>query len=401
MAKDGRQRWRFATPAALRPPRIGYSFTPDQSDVDSNPLSRYDHSSDTSPFNSDISIGTLFEPVSVNMASAQPEPDDDEIELIDTEDDPWIRHLNMLWDIRFEQRESPTDDALLQVNMGDEANPKPIYISDTLSPSEKDDLIALIREYIDVFARHYEDMPGLDPKVAMHRLNIKADAKPVKQSQRRFRPEIMDAIELEVRKLVDSGSIREEQHPDWVVNIVPVIKKNGSIRICIDFRNLNDACSKDEFPLSVTDIMVDNTTGYERMSFMDGFSEYNQIKMDPDNERHTAFRTPLGVFCYTVMPFGLKNADATYQRAMDKIFSKLTRKIVECYVDDIAVKSRRKDDHLRDLREVFDLMRTHQLKMNPAKSFLGVSSGKFLGFVVTAKGIISIPRRSAPLEIWN
>src|SRR5438270_7132891 len=102
---------------------LGYSTMPDQSDVDSNPLARYDHSSDTSSFSSDVSVGTLFEPVSVNMVSAQPEPDDDEIELINTEDDPWIRHLNTLWDIRFEQREPPTDDALLQVNMGDEANP--------------------------------------------------------------------------------------------------------------------------------------------------------------------------------------------------------------------------------------------------------------------------------------
>ena len=106
---------------------LGYSSMPDQSDVDSNPLARYDHSSDISSFNSDVSVGTLFEPISVNMASTQPEPDDDEIELIDTKNDPWIRHLNMLWDIRFEQRELPTDDALLQVNMGDEANPKPIY----------------------------------------------------------------------------------------------------------------------------------------------------------------------------------------------------------------------------------------------------------------------------------
>src|SRR3954470_14533541 len=112
---------------------LGYSTTPDQSDVDSNPLARYNHSSDTSSFNSDISVGTLFGPVSVNMVSAQPEPYDDEIELIDTEDDPWIRHLNMLWDTRSEQRYPPTDDTLLQVNMGDEANPKPIYISDALS----------------------------------------------------------------------------------------------------------------------------------------------------------------------------------------------------------------------------------------------------------------------------
>src|SRR3954464_8801003 len=179
-------------------------------------------------------------------------------------------------------------------------------------------------------------MTGLDLKVAMHRLNIKAGVKPVKQPQRRFRPDIMDAIEQEVRKLIDSGFIREEHHPDWVSNIVSITKKNGSIRICIDFRNLNDACSKDEFSLPVTDIMVDNTAGYERMSFMDGFSRYNQIKMYPDDQRHIAIRTHLGVFCYTVMLFGLKNASATYQLAMDKIFSKLTRKTVKCYVDGIA-----------------------------------------------------------------
>ena len=82
-------------------------------------------------------------------------------------------------------------------------------------------------------------MPGLDPQVAMHRLNIKPDAKPVKQQQRRFRPDIMEAIETEVNKLVECGFIREEQHPDWVANIVPVLKKNGKIRICIDFCNIN------------------------------------------------------------------------------------------------------------------------------------------------------------------
>src|SRR4051812_27470502 len=111
--------------------------------------------------------------------------------------------------------------------MGDEANPKPIYISDTLSPNEKVELIALVREYIDVFAWNYEDMPGLDPKVAMHRLNIKAEAKPVKQPQKRFRSDIMDAIEQEVQKLINSGFICEEQHPDWVSNIVPSPRRMG------------------------------------------------------------------------------------------------------------------------------------------------------------------------------
>ena len=82
----------------------------------------------------------------------------------------------------------------------------------------------------------------------------------------------MQAIEAEVHKLIACGFIREEQHPDWVANIVPVLKKNGKIRICIDYRDLNTACPKDEFPLPITDVMIDNTCGFERMSFMDGFS---------------------------------------------------------------------------------------------------------------------------------
>jgi len=230
-------------------------------------------------------------------------------------------------------------------------------------------------------------MPGLDPQVAMHRLNIKPDAKPVKQQQRRFCPNIMEAIEGEVHKLIVCSFIREEQHSDWVANIVPVLKKNEKIRICIDYRDLNTTYSKDKFPLPITDVMIDNTCGFEQMSFMDRFSGYNQLKMYPNDEKHTSFRTPLGVYCYTVMSFGLKNAGATYQRVMSTIFRDHLRKTAECYVNDIAVKSRGKNHHLRDLRTMFDIMRAYRLKMNPTKSFLGVSSGKFLGFIVTSKEI--------------
>jgi len=148
-------------------------------------------------------------------------------------------------------------------------------------------------------------MPGLDPQVAMHRLNINPNANPVKQQQRRFRPEIIEAIQSEVKKLIDFDYIRVEQHPDWVTNIVPVTKKNGKIRVCIDFHDLNEACPKDEFPLLITDVMIDNMCGFEWMSFMDGISRYNQIKMYPDDEKHTSFRMPLRVYCYTVMPLGM------------------------------------------------------------------------------------------------
>src|SRR4051812_5444979 len=121
------------------------------------------------------------------------------------------------------------------------------------------------------------------------------------------------------------------------------------------------------------------------MSFMDGFSGYNQIKMYPADEKHTSFRMSLGVYCYTVMPFGLKNAGATYQRTMEKIFRPYIRKMVKCYVDDIAIKIRLHTNHLADLKEVFDVMRQYQLKINPTKSFLGVATRKFLGFIINSK----------------
>jgi len=123
------------------------------------------------------------------------------------------------------------------------------------------------------------------------------------------------------------------------------------------------------------------------MSFMDGFSGYNQIKMHPDDEKHTSFKIPLEMYCYTVMPFGLKNVRATYQRAMNTIFYEHIYKTVKCYVGDIVVKSRVKGDHIADLKTIFDIMWAHQLKMNPTKSFLGVASGKFLGFIVTSKRV--------------
>jgi len=102
-------------------------------------------------------------------------------------------------------------------------------------------------------------MPRHDSQVAMNHLNINSDVKPVKQQQWRFHPEIMEAIESEVKKLIDSDFIRKEQYPSWVANIVPVTKKNGKIQICIDFHDLNVACPKDEYPLPITNVMIENT----------------------------------------------------------------------------------------------------------------------------------------------
>ncbi|CAM8911187.1 unnamed protein product [Rhodiola kirilowii] len=230
-------------------------------------------------------------------------------------------------------------------------------------------------------------MPGLNPKIALHRLAIKKGVGPKKQSQRQFRPELVPEIEKEINKLIDADFIREVKYPTWIANIVPVRKKNGQLRVCVDFRDLNEACPKDDFPLPVTELMIDATTGHEALSFMDCTAGYNQIHMAPEDQDATAFRTPKGIFCYKVMPFGLKKAGATYQRAMQKIFEDMMHKTIECYVDDVVVKSKARSDHAQDLRTVFERLRKCWLKMNPLKCAFGVTSGKFLGFVVTHRGI--------------
>lgn len=134
-------------------------------------------------------------------------------------------------------------------------------------------------------------------------------------------------------------------------------------------------------------MLVDATSGYGMFSFMDDYSGYNQIKMYEHDANKTVFRTPIGNFHYTVMPFGLKNAGATYQRAMTAIFHDMMHKQVEDYVDDVVVKSKTRASHLEVLRQVFERCREYKLKMNPMKCAFGVSYGKFLGFLVTVEGI--------------
>ncbi|KAL0318211.1 UNVERIFIED_CONTAM: Transposon Tf2-12 polyprotein [Sesamum calycinum] len=300
-----------------------------------------------------------------------------EVEEEDAEDAP----------AELEEGIKATIDELKEVNLGDIENPRPIYISASLTHGEEGTYIALLHEFKDVFTWSYKEMPGLDPNVAVHHLSVKKGARPVKQGQRRFRPELILLIEGEVNKLIEVSFIREVKYPMWISSIVPVRKKNGQIRVCVDFRNLNNACPKDDFPLPIAELMIDATTGHEALSFMDGSSGYNQIRMAPADEELTAFRTPKGIYCYKVMPFGLKNAGATYQRAMQKIFDDMLHKNVECYVDDLVVKSKKLENHFHDLRKVFERLRRYQLKMNPSKCAFGVTSGKFLGFIVRQRGI--------------
>jgi hypothetical protein len=191
-------------------------------------------------------------------------------------------------------------------------------------------LVDFLRANADVFAWSPSDMPGIPREVAEHSLNIRAAARPVKQPLCRFDEEKRRAIGEEIRKLLAAGFIKEVFHPEWLANPVLVRKKGGKWRMCVDY-----------------------TAGCETLSFLDAYSGYHQIRMKESDRLATSFITPFGMYCYVTMPFGLRNAGATYQRCMNHVFGEHIGRTVEAYVDDIVVKTRKASGLLSDLGATF------------------------------------------------
>jgi len=234
-------------------------------------------------------------------------------------------------------------------------------------------------------------MPGIDPKVMTHKLSVCIEARPVTQKKRRLGEEERQAAIEEVQKLLKAGFIREILYTTWLANIVLVKKSNGKWRMCTDYTDLNKAYPKDAYPLPSIDRLVYGAVGHKVLSFLDAFSRYNQIPMHRSDVDKTTFITESANYCYQVMPFGLKNAGATYQRLMDRVFEKQIGRNLEVYVDDMVVKSEMFEQHLDDLAEIFSQLRLYNMRLNPAKCVFGVEGGKFLGFMLTHRGIEANP----------
>ncbi|XP_052118863.1 uncharacterized protein LOC110272923 [Arachis duranensis] len=237
------------------------------------------------------------------------------------------------------------------------------------------------------------DMPGIDPSVITHKLAINPAARPVSQKKRNLGVEKRLASMTEAKKLIDAQFIREIRFTTWLANVVMVRKSNGKWRMCVDFTDLNKACPKDAYPLPCIDTLVDNSCGYGALSFMDAYSGYNQILMHPSDQEKTAFITEYGNYCYNVMPFGLKNAGATYQRLMNRVFEQQIGRNIEVYVDDMVAKTKTGKSHIADLTEIFGQIRAYNMRLNPEKCAFGVRGGKFLGFILTSRGMEANPEK--------
>ncbi|GJZ37175.1 reverse transcriptase domain-containing protein [Tanacetum coccineum] len=264
-------------------------------------------------------------------------------------------------------------------------------IGSTLTKEDRDKLCELLQHNLDIFAWKPADMIGVPRHIAEHRLNMREGCAPVRQKKRGQAADRNQAIQEEVMKLVEAGIIKEVHYHDWLSNPVMVKKHDDSWRMCVDFKDLNKACPKDGYPLPEIDWKVESLCGFPFKCFLDAYKGYHQIQMAKEDEEKTSFITSQGIFCYTKMPFSLRNVGATYQRLVDKAFHKQIGRNLEVYVDNLVITSRTEDEIVRDIEETFKTLREINMKLNPKKCTFEVEEGMFLGYTVNTKGLKVCP----------
>ncbi|XP_013601258.1 PREDICTED: uncharacterized protein LOC106308666 [Brassica oleracea var. oleracea] len=237
-----------------------------------------------------------------------------------------------------EGKHEPICEPVISICLDESSPERCVEIGANLREPLKTELIACLKKNPNAFAWAAEGMPGIDIGITYHELNIDPTYRPVKQKRRKLGPESATAVNEEVEKLLKVGSITEVGYPDWLAN--PVV-----------------------------------------------------IMMNPDDREETPFITDQGTYCYKVMPFSLKNAGATYQRLVNRIFSEQLSKTMEVYINDMLVKSLDEHDHVSHLEKCFARLNTHNMKLNPAKCRFAVASGEFLGYLVTCHGIEANPKQ--------
>ncbi|RDX67171.1 hypothetical protein CR513_53981, partial [Mucuna pruriens] len=248
-------------------------------------------------------------------------------------------------------------------------------------------MVSFLKKNRDIFAWTLEDVLEIDPDFLCHRLSIALEARPISQKKRKMGDEKRKAASEETRKLLAANFIQEVCYPTWLGNVVMVRKSNSWWCMCTNYTHMNKACHMDPYPIPSINWLVNGASGYGLLSFMDAYFRYNQICMHLMDEAKTTFITNRGNYYYKVMPFGLKNARATYQRLIDRIFKDHINLDLVVYVDDMVAKSAYGKQHYKVLVRVFDILRRHKLKLKPEKCSFGVQAEKFLGFMLNRRGI--------------
>lgn len=265
-------------------------------------------------------------------------------------------------------------------------------IDDTnLNPSQRKQLVKLLDEYEDIFSKNEDDIGKSE---FIHKITLNSET-PVKSRAYRTPFAQKQCVEKEIAKMLRMGVI-VKSHSDYCSPIVLVKKRDMTNRFCVDFRKLNAITVKDCYPMPFIDEKLESLRGKNFFSSLDLTAGYWQFLVDPASRRFTAFISHLGIFEFIRMPFGLCNAGATFQRSMEEMLQGVDNSTA--YIDDILTSSCKFDDHLKDLTEVFEILRKKKLKMKPSKCSFGMKETKFLGFIVSNKGIKVCDSRSESIK---
>eukprot|EP00253_Pinus_taeda_P002632 PITA_02632 len=264
---------------------------------------------------------------------------------------------------------------------------KTLNINKNLETSKQEKLTKILQKHSTAFAWEYTDMKGIDPKTCIHHIYIEENSRPIRQLQRRMNPNLREIVKEELQKLLNVNFIYPILDSQWVSPLVIVPKKNGKWRVFIDYRELNKATLKDHFPLPFIDQVLVALAGKEYFSFLDGFSGCNQIQVAPEDQDKTTFTYPWGTFAYRVLPFGLCNAPATFQREVLGIFSDLIHDCVEVYMDDFTVYGDSFEEALENLEKVLIRCKETNIFLSYEKWFMMFIEGIVLGHHISGDGI--------------
>lgn len=272
-----------------------------------------------------------------------------------------------------------------------------VTIETTLTQDQDTQIRNLLLKHQDIFSKSDTDIGHC--KLMKHRIDLINDT-PFKQRHRRIPPAMVDEVRAHLEQLLSSGVIQKSKSP-WCSNIVLVRKKNGKIRMCVDYRMLNQRTVKDAYALPRIEEVFDVLQGSEVFSTIDMKSGYHQIEIEETHRERSAFTVgPLGFYEYIKMPFGLSNSPATYQRVMEECLGDLNMKICIIYLDDLIIFSKDFKQHLERLDIVLTRLKECNLKLSADKCFFIKSKVKFLGHVVGKHGVETDPDKVEKVKNW-
>jgi hypothetical protein len=225
-----------------------------------------------------------------------------------------------------------------------------------------------------------------------HKIELVPNAKPIKANQGRWNPKYMAMVKEELEKLFEVGFIRPVETTEWVFSVVLTLKKNGKLRVCVNYKPLNKVTKKDRYPLPFCEEILEEIEGHEMYTFGDGYKGYHQVKIIPEDQLKTTFTTPWGTFCYIVMPFGLCNALGTFQRLMNKVFDPFLGLFLRVFIDNFGVYSD-KTSHLAKLELIFQRLDNLGMILNPEKTTISFSEGKMVGHSMSKDGVATYPEK--------